>query len=200
MSEYGTQQDIHGWWQATCTTCEHTTARCHSEQTAIDALAGHDQVSPAWDRHNPDIDPTGGWVIVLPDGSHMTPHNALAYRTEAAAGHWAQSVGGRPMWTSHGRSAGGQLIPLTADYWKRVDQRDDPIPVGVVEIAQRLGVRRQTVDNWRQRPESEFPSAELTIGGRPAWRWSTVRTWAEVTRRLPGTQLERLRERVPPPS
>lgn len=48
-------------------------------------------------------------------------------------------------------------------------------PVGAVEIAERLGVRRQTVDNWRQR--GRFPDPEWTVGGRPAWRWSTIDNW-----------------------
>ena len=55
--------------------------------------------------------------------------------------------------------------------------------VGAVEIAERLGVARQTVDQWRQR--GLFPDRDHTVGGRPAWDWSTVEAWARDTGRLP---------------
>ena len=54
-------------------------------------------------------------------------------------------------------------------------------PVGAVEIAQRLGVTRATVDKWRQR--GIFPAPQWTVGGRPAWEWSTVDEWARSTGR-----------------
>lgn len=58
-------------------------------------------------------------------------------------------------------------------------------PVGMLEIAQRMGVPRQTADNWRQRPTVDFPEPEpdLTIGGRPVWQWATVQEWADRTGR-----------------
>lgn len=55
-------------------------------------------------------------------------------------------------------------------------------PVGAVEIAERLGVARATVDQWRQR--SLLPDPEWIVGGRPAWRWETVAAWAAATDRL----------------
>lgn len=57
-------------------------------------------------------------------------------------------------------------------------------PVGLSEIAAMLGVRRDTVDQWRSRgilPEPTWPS----VGGRPAWRESVIRQWARETGRLP---------------
>lgn len=56
-------------------------------------------------------------------------------------------------------------------------------PVGIPEVAEKLGVKRATVDQWIQR--EIFPAPDWTVGGRPAWDWSTVRRWAEETGRSP---------------
>lgn len=58
------------------------------------------------------------------------------------------------------------LVELTSD------------PVGAIEIAARLGVKRRTVDQWRQR-DLGFPVPRWTVGGRPAWDWPDVAAWAE---------------------
>jgi predicted DNA-binding transcriptional regulator AlpA len=50
-------------------------------------------------------------------------------------------------------------------------------PVGAVEIAARLGVKRRTVDAWRQR-DIDFPEPLWQVGGRPAWNWDTIERWA----------------------
>lgn len=49
-------------------------------------------------------------------------------------------------------------------------------PVGAVEIAARLGVKRDTVDHWRRR-HAAFPPPRWTVGGRPAWAWADVAAW-----------------------
>jgi predicted DNA-binding transcriptional regulator AlpA len=54
-------------------------------------------------------------------------------------------------------------------------------PVGIPEIAERLGVKRETVDVWRFR--GLLPEPRWTVGGRPAWDWPDVLTWAEKTGR-----------------
>ncbi len=54
-------------------------------------------------------------------------------------------------------------------------------PVGIVEIADRLGVERETVDKWRTR--DLLPEPEWTVGGRPAWDWRTIEAWARETGR-----------------
>src|SRR5690606_19305187 len=56
-------------------------------------------------------------------------------------------------------------------------------PVGVADIAERLGTTRNTVESWRRRDHG-FPEPDWTVGGRPAWRWGAVREWAERTGRL----------------
>jgi hypothetical protein len=57
-------------------------------------------------------------------------------------------------------------------------------PVGSVEIAERLGVKRNTVDHWRLRATG-FPEPRWTVGGRPAWDWEDIATWARETGRYP---------------
>jgi predicted DNA-binding transcriptional regulator AlpA len=52
-------------------------------------------------------------------------------------------------------------------------------PVGAVEIAERLGVKRGTVDMWRIRSIG-FPEPRWAVGGRPAWNWSDVEAWAKA--------------------
>jgi predicted DNA-binding transcriptional regulator AlpA len=59
---------------------------------------------------------------------------------------------------------------------------DDMLPVGISEIAVKLGVKRATVDQWLQR--RLLPPPDWTVGGRPAWNWPTVRRWAEETGRI----------------
>jgi predicted DNA-binding transcriptional regulator AlpA len=56
-------------------------------------------------------------------------------------------------------------------------------PVGTVEIAQRLGVTRSAVDQWRARSVG-FPAPSWTVGGRPAWDWQAVHAWAKETERV----------------
>lgn len=56
-------------------------------------------------------------------------------------------------------------------------------PVGASEIATRLGVKAQTIGQWRQR--GLFPAPDFIVGGRPAWQWVRVAEWAARTGRLP---------------
>lgn len=56
------------------------------------------------------------------------------------------------------------------------------MPVGIIEIAARLGVRRATVDQWRQR--GLLPDPRWIVGGRPAWDWTDIEAWARETGRL----------------
>lgn len=64
-------------------------------------------------------------------------------------------------------------------------------PVGIPEIAERLGVQRNTVDQWKLR-HATFPAPRWQVGGRPAWAWPDIATWAAETGRLsqPATQEE----------
>jgi hypothetical protein len=48
-------------------------------------------------------------------------------------------------------------------------------PVGMAEIGARLGVRRQTVAQWRFR--DLLPPERWTVSGRPAWNWPDIEQW-----------------------
>lgn len=54
-------------------------------------------------------------------------------------------------------------------------------PVGSDDIADRLGVKRQTVAMWRYR--SLLPAPKWTVSGRPCWNWPDVLAWAKETGR-----------------
>lgn len=57
-------------------------------------------------------------------------------------------------------------------------------PVGLTEIADRLGVKLQSAQNWRTR--GLLPPARWTVGGRPAWSWQRdIEPWARETGRNP---------------
>lgn len=55
-------------------------------------------------------------------------------------------------------------------------------PVGLAEIAERLGIKRDTADHWRTR--GLLPEPSWTVGGRPCWPWSVIEAWARETGRL----------------
>lgn len=59
---------------------------------------------------------------------------------------------------------------------------EDPVPVGGVEIAQRLGVERKTVAMWNLR--GLLPEPRWTVSGNPAWEWDDIEEWARRTGRL----------------
>lgn len=72
------------------------------------------------------------------------------------------------------------LVEAFLDGWHQA-RRLVGYPVGIQEIAEKLSVVRATVDQWIHR--GIFPERDWTVGGRPAWEWSTVRRWAEETGR-----------------
>jgi len=55
-------------------------------------------------------------------------------------------------------------------------------PVGLAEIAVRLGVKRQTAGMWRHR--GLLPEPSWVVSGQPAWNWPDVERWARQTGRL----------------
>jgi hypothetical protein len=54
-------------------------------------------------------------------------------------------------------------------------------PVGVMEIAERLGVKRQTVAMWKLR--GLLPEPKGVVSGQPAWDYPDVLSWAKQTGR-----------------
>ena len=55
-------------------------------------------------------------------------------------------------------------------------------PVGAAEVADRLGVKPQTVHTWRHR--GVMPGPRWTVSGQPAWEWREIEEWARRTGRL----------------
>lgn len=58
----------------------------------------------------------------------------------------------------------------------------ESFPVGAAEIAERLGVKPQTVHTWRQR--GLLPEPRWTVSGQPAWEWAEIEQWAIRSGRL----------------
>lgn len=75
-------------------------------------------------------------------------------------------------------------LPVTANVTvTMLDELGRDHPVGIREIANALGVKRQTVDAWKAREWFPDP-APTTLGSRPWWRWGDIRDWAVTTGRL----------------
>lgn len=54
--------------------------------------------------------------------------------------------------------------------------------VGLVEIAELLGVRQQTAQVWRTR--GVMPEPDFTVSGTPVWHRQSIVRWARQTGRL----------------
>ena len=50
------------------------------------------------------------------------------------------------------------------------------LPVGVAEISERLGVRQQTVAQWKLR--GLLPAPLWQVSRQPAWNWPDIEAWA----------------------
>lgn len=61
-------------------------------------------------------------------------------------------------------------------------RRRDDTPVGLSEIAQRLGVAHDTPYKWKLR--GLLPEPRWTVSGWPAWAWSDIEEWARATGRI----------------
>lgn len=48
-------------------------------------------------------------------------------------------------------------------------------PVGIQEIAELIGERRQTVSQWRAR--GKLPEPRWTVSGQPAWEKAQIERW-----------------------
>jgi len=55
-------------------------------------------------------------------------------------------------------------------------------PVGLKEIAEKLGVRHSTAKMWHYR--GVLPKPVGTVSGAPCWDWADVKAWARATNRL----------------
>jgi hypothetical protein len=59
-------------------------------------------------------------------------------------------------------------------------------PVGSIEIAAFLGVKPDTIVQWRRRPQLGFPEPRWTVSGRPAWAWRDISDWSIRSGRMVG--------------
>lgn len=59
-------------------------------------------------------------------------------------------------------------------------------PVGSIEIAAFLGVKPDTIVQWRRRPHLHFPEPRWTVSGRPAWAWRDISEWSIASGRMVG--------------
>ena len=62
-------------------------------------------------------------------------------------------------------------------------------PVGVAEIAERLGARQQTVAMWHYRSKRgemarPMPPPKWHVSGMAVWNWPTIERWARATGRV----------------
>ena len=55
-------------------------------------------------------------------------------------------------------------------------------PVGVTEIADRAGVKPDTVQKWRTRHDS-FPPPAVALSMGPIWDWHVVAEWLDARHR-----------------
>jgi hypothetical protein len=69
-----------------------------------------------------------------------------------------------------------------------IDSCEDD-PVGVLEVASRLGVQDRSVHMMRRRDRLPTPDYDSVNGSR-AWHWRTILWWAGETGRLRSKQLE----------
>ena len=75
---------------------------------------------------------------------------------------------------------------MTYEFVEPIPEPKTPVasdPVGVIEIADRLGVLDRSVHKMIQRGRLPQPDFDAVNGSR-AWEWRTVLWWAGETRRL----------------
>jgi len=54
--------------------------------------------------------------------------------------------------------------------------------VGIIEIANRAGVKKDAVHKWRKR-YAGFPAPVVMLAATPVWEWDDVARWLEETGR-----------------
>lgn len=105
-----------------------------------------------------------GWDWILTEA----PDEAGAL---AVAGAWDATHGSIPEMTLFAAAYRSGAFGLPGDAL-----------VGVAEIAQRAGVRQDTVQAWRNRHPS-FPDPAQALAMGPVWWWSDVARWLAIPRR-----------------
>lgn len=81
-----------------------------------------------------------------------------------------------------GRSLRQMFPPARLDPFGWLPKPGDADPVGVAEIAERLGVPRQTVAVWKNR--GLLPPPPWRVSRQPCWDWPQIEAWAEASGRM----------------
>ena len=85
---------------------------------------------------------------------------------------------------------------MYVDEMRTTTQSKVPELVGPAEVAERAGVSRSAVTQWRRR-HADFPAPVAVLGagrqapkgdaaGMPVWTWGAIHAWLAATGRLPG--------------
>ena len=127
--------------------------------------------------------PTGRWSYGTGTGGHLMVRGEAPSEAEAIdAGRAVIAAEQAQAWERNVDRYGPEVMARSP--WGITPPEPSVIsvePVGLAEIADRLGVARQTVDSWRTR--GVLPAPTWEVGGRPAWDWETIRAWADTTGR-----------------
>ena len=86
---------------------------------------------------------------------------------------------------SAARSGPATTQPASAGYTRLMPatrSRSKLELVGAAEVAERLGVSRNTVASWQHR--KLLPEPLGYVSGNPAWDWPVIEAWAQKTGRI----------------
>jgi hypothetical protein len=120
-------------------------------------------------------------------GSFRTARNrgtvpAPDFYDERGRARWRAATGRR--WARQRRTRNG-AVPRRVDTQEKPQQRMTTRwadPVGLVEIAERLGVSPHTSRKWHE--HKLMPPPRWKVSGLPCWDWGDIRLWALKTGRL----------------
>lgn len=73
------------------------------------------------------------------------------------------------------RAAGRSRDPLADDY---ADDDEGDQLMGPGEVAALLQVNKNTIVQWRRRPNVQFPTPDLVLSDMPIWRRAEIEQWA----------------------
>lgn len=143
--------------------------------TAAAALAVLGSLTAAtWPGHWPRPSIAVGHLWAGNPADHESPGTIVA---------WRRLDYGAP---AAGPLGAAKLYQLAPPSWPNLVLQTFEVPlqpVGLIDIAERLGVAPRTPKMWKTR--GLLPSARWTVSGGPVWDWPDIEAWAARTGRLP---------------